>query len=107
MAGTDTVIVDIPALEEAIASFKQCSNEIKNCGGSLEQNAGMIMQAWKSMAADTYQTKTKKLSQNVEMARNTLDKKIQELTELCEKSKAAEKTAQGIADSIDSNFMTY
>lgn len=107
MANTDTVIVDIPSLEEAISAFKQCSNIIGECVSSLQSNSSEIRAAWISSASDTYQTKTQKLAQNVETAQTVLGTKVQELTTLCEKSRAAEKTAQGIADSIDSNFMQY
>lgn len=107
MANADTVIVDIPALEEAISSFKQCSNVIGECVVSLQSNSSEIRAAWISSASDTYQGKTQKLAQNVEAAQSALTTQIQDLTTLCEKSRAAEKTAQGIADSIDSNFMQY
>lgn len=105
MAATDTVIVDIPALEEAISSFRQCSNIIGDCVSSLQSNSSEIRSAWTSNAADIYQVKMQNLAKNVGNAQSALQMKIQDLTTLCEKSKAAEKTAQGIADSVESNFM--
>lgn len=46
------------------------------------------------------------LVQNVQNAQTALQKEIKELETYCERSKAAEKTSQSIADSItDTGFM--
>lgn len=101
----DTIIVDIPALEEAISSFTQCSNQIGECVSSLQANASEIGSAWMSAASDTYKAKMNNLSANVGNAQTALQAKIKELSDMCERSKAAEKSAQSIADSVDSSFM--
>lgn len=103
----DTIIVDIPALEEAITSFTQCSNMIGECVSSLQANAAEISGAWMSAASDTYRTKMGNLASNVGSAQSALQTKVKELSEMCERSRAAEKSAQSIADSVDSSFMKY
>lgn len=106
MAATDTVIVDIPSLENAISAFKQCSNKIGANASDLQSNAGEICSAWTSVASDTYRLKIENLVKNVQSAQTALQSKIQELTDYCERSRAAEKSAQSIADSItDTGFM--
>lgn len=106
MATTDTVIVDIPSLENAISAFKQCSNKIGANASEFQTNAGEIYRAWNSAASDTYRLKIENLTKNVQSAQTALESKIQELTDYCERSRAAEKSAQSIADSIaDTGFM--
>lgn len=107
MANTDTVIVDIPSLREAIQSFRQCSTALGECVTSLQSNTTEIRAAVVSQASDTYQGKMQKLAVNVGNAQTELTAKVKELENLCEKSETAEKTAQGIAESLDSNFMPY
>lgn len=107
MANTDTVIVDIPALKEAIESFRQCNSTLGKCVSSLQANTAEIRAAVTSQASDIYQGKMQKLAANVENAQNELTVKINDLETLCGKSEAAEKTAQGIADELTSNFMQY
>ena len=104
MANTETVIVDVQALENAISSFTQCSTAIGNNASELQTNASQIYQAMKSSASDTYQRKMTNLVKNVQSAQAEL--KIQELSNYCERSKNAEKSAQNIADSIlEQGFM--
>lgn len=107
MANADTVIVDIPSLREAIQSFRQCSTVLGDCVTSLQQNTSEIRAAVTSQASDIYQGKMQKLSSNVSSAQTELTAKVKELEMLCDKSEQAEKTAQGIAESLDSNFMPY
>lgn len=105
MASADTIIVDIPALEEAISSFTQCSNVIGDCVNELQVNASKIGAAVKSTASDTYQMKMQKLASNVSNSQSALQNRIKELTTLCEASKMADKAATAIAESVESNFM--
>lgn len=106
MVNTETVIVDVQALENAISSFTQCSTAIGNNASELQTNASQIYQAMKSSASDTYQRKMRNLVKNVQSAQAELKVKIQELSNYCERSKNAEKSAQNIADSIlEQGFM--
>ena len=72
MAATDTVIVDIPSLENAISAFKQCSNKIGANASDLQSNAGEICSAWTSAASDTYRLKIENLVKNVQSAQTAL-----------------------------------
>ena len=102
----DTVIVDVPSLESAISSFTQCSTAIGQSAAQLQTNASQIREAWESQASNTYQGKMAALVQNVQNAQTALQNEIKELETYCDRSKAAEKTSQSIADSItDTGFM--
>lgn len=105
MANTDTVIVDIPALKEAISSFRNCSNALDKCVSSLQANSAEIQAAVKSQASDIYQGKMQKLSSNVGNAQAELNVKIRDLETMCSRSEEAERKAQGIAEQVESNFM--
>ena len=101
----DTIIVNIPALEEAISAFNTCNSQIGQCVSSLKANAAAIASAWTADASDTYQNKMQKLSENVEGAQTALKVEIDKLTSNCEKYRSTQSSTQSIADSVDSSFM--
>lgn len=105
MANTETVIVDIPSLREAIASFRQCSSVLGECVSALQANTSEIAAAAKSEASAIYQTKIQNLAKNVGNAQTALNTKVKDLEGLCDRSENAEKKAKNIAQTLESNFM--
>lgn len=102
MADSNTVIVNIPKLEEAIAQFRSVSSAIGTCASDLQNNAGTLRAAWAADASDTYQQKIQKLKLNMDTAKEKLDVNVNLLSEMCENSRAAERKAQTIVDSLNS-----
>lgn len=102
----DITIVDINSLESAISSFKTSSNAIGTIASDLQTNSGQIAQSMISAASDTYQRKMANLVKNVQTSQSELQRRIQDLSNYCESSRIAEKTAESIADSIsEKGFM--
>ncbi len=101
----DTIIVNIPAMEEAISAFNTCNSQIGQCVSSLKSNASTIASAWTADASDTYQNKIQKLSSNVEGAQTALKAQIDKLTSTCDRYRSTQSTTQSMADSVDSDFM--
>ncbi len=104
---SDMVLVDIPSLKTAIEKFHTSSARIGEYVASLQSNAVEISNAVKSEASTIYRAKMDNLGKNVTNAQQALNTNISKLEELCGKSEAAEKKAQGIAQALESNFMPY
>lgn len=102
MADSNTVIVNIPKLEEAISQFRNVSSAIGACASDLQSNAGVLRSAWTANASDVYQQKIQVLKGNIDTAKEKLDVNVNDLSAKCEKSRTAEKTADNIVNSINS-----
>ena len=100
MPSADTVIVDFTALNSAMQSFKQTSNEIGNLASQLKSNASFIQSVWKADASTQYAEKLAQLIQNFDNAKTRLDEEGAELNRLYNLEYEAEQQARAIASGV-------
>lgn len=100
MPSADTVIVDFTALNNAMQSFRQTSNEIGNLASQLKSNASFLQSVWKADASTQYSEKLARLTQNFDNAKTRLDEEGVELNRLYQLEYEAEQQARAIASGV-------
>ena len=102
MPDNSTVIVNFSAVDSAINEYKTCATAINDLASELSAQASALSSAWKSSASEAYQGKMNNLKANFSKASETLNQRVNELTQALERERAAEEQARGIADSVNS-----